>query len=105
MILEVKNKDTLVIGEFKFKCSVGRNGITKSKIEGDGKTPRGVFSLGTIYWRKDRVRKPITKLNKSVLSTSKEFSSVGNDMLGVTKDLNNNLNKVNEDILSFRENT
>ena len=101
MILEVKNKDTLVIGEFKFKCSVGRNGITKSKIEGDGKTPRGVFSLGTIYWRKDRVRKPITKLNTSVLSKNDAWcndikSNLYNKKISI-------FNKVNKEKLFRRD--
>lgn len=68
MILKVKNKDTLVIGEFKFKCSVGINGVTKSKIEGDGKTPKGFFGLGPIYWRKDRVQKPKTMLETKILN-------------------------------------
>ena len=38
------------------------NGLTKSKIEGDKKTPKGIFSLGNLYFRKDRNSKPITKL-------------------------------------------
>ena len=29
MIIKLKNKDTLIIGEFKLKCCIGRNGISK----------------------------------------------------------------------------
>ena len=35
MQLILKNKDTLLFGEFKFKCSIGKNGSTVNKIEGD----------------------------------------------------------------------
>ena len=36
--------------------------IKKNKIEGDKCTPKGTFKLGTLYYRKDRVKKPITNL-------------------------------------------
>ena len=38
-------------------CSVGRNGVTSSKREGDGKTPRGCFRLIGGYWREDRLQR------------------------------------------------
>ena len=62
MTIIVKNKDTLVYDDFEFKCCIGKNGFTKTKIEGDGKTPIGKFSLGDLYYRKDKKRKPNTKL-------------------------------------------
>ena len=34
------------------------------KIEGDKKTPKGTFYLGPVYYRKDRLSKPLTKLRK-----------------------------------------
>ena len=63
MTIIVKNKETLTFDEFIFKCCIGKNGTTNKKIEGDKKTPKGLFSLGNIYYRKDRNLKPITKLN------------------------------------------
>ena len=62
MIIKLINEDTLIVREFKLKCCIGRNGISKNKIEGDFKTPRGTFKFGTLYWRPDRVKKPFTKL-------------------------------------------
>ena len=62
MLIRLKNKDTLVAGEFKFKCCIGKNGVKKRKIEGDKSTPKGIFSLGDLYFRKDRVKKPNIKL-------------------------------------------
>ena len=58
----LKNKATLKFGEFNFKCSIGKKGLTKKKVEGDKKTPIGIFSLGNLYYRKDRHAKPFTKL-------------------------------------------
>ena len=60
MIIRLKNKDTLIIDEFNLKCSIGKGGIKKNKIEGDGSTPKGIFKIGTLYWRADRVKKPLT---------------------------------------------
>ena len=64
MQLILKNKDTLLLGEFKFKCSIGKNGSTLNKIEGDKKTPKGVYSLGPLFYRKDKFKNPETKLKK-----------------------------------------
>ena len=63
MLLKLKDKQTLLIDEFSFKCATGRNGIKNKKEEGDGITPRGIFSIGELYYRADKVKKPSTKLN------------------------------------------
>ncbi len=62
MIIIIKNKDTLLIDDFKLKCSVGKKGFSKNKIEGDLTTPKGNYNLGNIYYRADRVQKPFSKL-------------------------------------------
>jgi len=62
MTIFVKNKHTLQIDEFKFKCSVGKNGFTSNKKEGDKKTPKGTFQIENLYFRKDRKEKPLTLL-------------------------------------------
>ena len=61
MKIIVKN-NTLSYDDFIFKCSIGKNGITTKKIEGDNKTPKGLYSFGPLYFRNDRVSKPITLL-------------------------------------------
>lgn len=38
-----------------FCCSLGRNGITTEKWEGDGATPAGIFELLGILYRPDRI--------------------------------------------------
>ena len=62
MIIKLKNKDTLICDDFRFKCSIGKNGLKKNKSEGDNCTPIGTFSLGPVYFRSDRIDKPETKL-------------------------------------------
>ena len=62
MTIILKNKHSLKIDNFKFKCCVGKKGIDKEKTEGDKKTPRGIFGLEKLYYRNDRIKKPFTKL-------------------------------------------
>ena len=62
MTIILKNKDTLIYDDFSFKCCIGKKGTTKNKIEGDKKTPKGTYSLGHVYFRKDRNSKLITNL-------------------------------------------
>ena len=64
MKIIIIEKDTLLYDEFKFKCSIGKNGKTTKKIEGDNKTPKGLYTLGPLYYRKDRFPKLSTKLKK-----------------------------------------
>ena len=62
MTIIIKNKYTLIFDDFEFKCCVGKNGFSKNKYEGDKKTPIGKYALGSVYFRKDRKKKPQTKL-------------------------------------------
>ena len=62
MTILVKNKHTLQIGQFKFRCCIGKRGLTKNKKEGDKKTPIGTFGIENLYYRKDRIKKPVTSL-------------------------------------------
>ncbi len=62
MIIFIKNKHTLELDKFKFKCCIGKKGFTVNKKEGDKKTPKGTFRIEHLYFRKDRIKKPITSL-------------------------------------------
>ncbi len=46
-ILKFKNKE--------IQCSIGKNGFTSNKIEGDGCTPIGTYKLREIFFRKDKI--------------------------------------------------
>ena len=67
MIIHVKNKNTLIIDDFTLKCSVGKNGLNSNKKEGDYSTPKGLFSLKKLYYRKDRVGIPKCNLEKKII--------------------------------------
>ena len=62
MTILVKNKHTLQIDEFKFNCCIGKKGSTSNKKEGDKKTPKGIFEIENLYFREDRIKKPLTLL-------------------------------------------
>ena len=67
MTIIIKNKETLLFDDFKFKCSIGKKGFSIGKKEGDETTPKGLFDLGDIYYRADRVPKPNSKIKKIVI--------------------------------------
>jgi L,D-peptidoglycan transpeptidase YkuD (ErfK/YbiS/YcfS/YnhG family) len=62
MTIFLKNKHTLQIGEFYFKCCIGKKGLARRKKEGDYKTPLGIFKIERLFFRKDRIKKPKTSL-------------------------------------------
>jgi len=67
MIIHVKNKNTLIIDDFKFKCCIGKNGLSSNKKEGDYSTPKGLYYLEKLYFRKDRVGIPKCKIPKKII--------------------------------------
>ena len=62
MQIIVKNNNTLLYDNFKFKCVIGEKGSTLKKTEGDKKTPKGIYNLGPVYYREDRISKIDTRL-------------------------------------------
>ena len=62
MTIIIRNKHTLQIDDFKFKCCIGKKGLTNNKKEGDKKTPKGDFEIENLYYRKDRKKKPLSSL-------------------------------------------
>ncbi len=70
MIIHVKNKNTLIVDDFKFVCCIGKKGFNSYKREGDYSTPKGVFNLKKLYFRKDRVGTPKCKIKKKIIKKS-----------------------------------
>tara|TARA_B110000881_G_C18537355_1_gene496576 strand:+ start:103 stop:594 length:492 start_codon:yes stop_codon:yes gene_type:complete len=66
MNIKLKNK-FLYFNEYKIKCDIGKRGITSNKKEGDQKTPRGSFSLKSVFYRQDRISKIKTALKKTII--------------------------------------
>jgi len=81
MLLKLKDKDTLIVDQFLFKCCVGKNGINKKRKEGDKITPKGIYSLGKLYYRSDRVKKPLTKLSTKKITKDMGWCDDANNIL------------------------
>ena len=66
MNIKIK-KHLLLYKGYKLKCSIGKSGITSSKKEGDLATPKGTFSLGLLYYRKDRIKRVKSMIKKRII--------------------------------------
>jgi len=92
MIIHVPNKNSLIIDDFKLRCCVGKKGLNFDKKEGDYSTPKGLFALRKLYFRKDRVGIPICKIKKKAIRRDMAWCD------------NPNLKKYNEEIKTQRKN-
>ena len=59
MHILIKDK-YLLYNDYKVKCSIGKRGINIKKKEGDLITPKGIFKIMNIYYRKDKVKNILT---------------------------------------------
>lgn len=41
----------------KFRCALGKSGIKKKTREGDNVTPKGIYKILEVFYRKDRIKK------------------------------------------------
>ena len=54
----------------KCKCSIGYNGLTNNKSEGDGCTPVGTFKINKILYRPDKINNNIFSLDSEIIEES-----------------------------------
>ena len=66
MKLVVKN-GFLINQDQKYKCSIGYNGLSKNKTEGDGCTPVGTFKLNKIMYRPDKINNFKSNLETEII--------------------------------------
>ena len=66
MNIKIK-KHLLLYKGYKLKCTIGKSGITSTKNEGDLATPKGMFKIGLLYYRKDRIKNLKCKIKKRVI--------------------------------------
>ena len=69
MNIKIK-KHLLLYKGYKLKCTIGKSGIVNSKKEGDLATPKGIFKLGILYFRKDRNKALKCKIKKKIIKKS-----------------------------------
>ena len=93
MQIIIHNQNTLLCDEFKFKCSIGKKGFSSNKKEGDLSTPKGIFSLGPLFYRRDKFTKISTKIKKIAIKknmgwcndiNSKQYNKLINTKLKVS---------------------
>ena len=56
----IRHRGFLIAGETVIRCSIGRNGLSYRKREGDGCSPAGLFRLTAVLWRNARSIRPVT---------------------------------------------
>ena len=61
------NQNYLTFNKYKVKCAIGKRGIGNKKKEGDLITPKGIFKIRLVLFRKDRVN-ITTKLRKKIIN-------------------------------------
>ena len=66
MNIIIKNHFLIYKG-YKLKCSIGKSGLSHSKKEGDLTTPKGLFKLGLLYYRKDRIKSLKCSIKKKII--------------------------------------
>ena len=49
-------KQFLYYNNYRIKCAIGKRGIKTKKKEGDFITPKGIFRIKLILYRKDRIK-------------------------------------------------
>ena len=66
MNIIIKNHSLIYKG-YKLNCSIGKSGLSNNKKEGDLKTPKGLFKIGFLYYRKDRIKSLKCKIKKKII--------------------------------------
>jgi L,D-peptidoglycan transpeptidase YkuD (ErfK/YbiS/YcfS/YnhG family) len=60
-------KKFLIYNNYKVKCALGKRGIGEKRKEGDLITPKGLYKIQYILYRRDRVPKIKTKFSKIII--------------------------------------
>ena len=83
-LYDFKNKSKIL----ETKAFIGKNGLTINKIEGDGKTPKGIFKLGIAFGIHDiKIDKGIKyiKINENLYWIDDVRSKYYNKLVDITK--------------------
>lgn len=70
MDLIVDPSGYLQLGHVRYRCALGRGGVSHDKREGDGATPIGSFPLRRLFFRADRIVRPRCALPTDILQPS-----------------------------------
>lgn len=67
MNIDVFPDGRLVIEGKAYKCAIGKGGVKSAKFEDDGATPEGCYPLRRVFYRADRLKKPLTSLDCQII--------------------------------------
>ena len=67
MHILIKNKH-FILNDYRLKCSIGKRGIGQKRKEGDYITPKGLFKIKYILYRKDRIKNLKSAIKKLVIT-------------------------------------
>lgn len=94
--LEEKSKAILTLYDksniiFETEAFIGKNGMTTNKVEGDWKTPKGVFNLGLIFGTHSKKSIQLNnntkyiQINKNLYWVDDIYSKFYNQLVDITK--------------------
>lgn len=94
--IQATNKATLTFYDnskkiFETDAFIGKNGITANKVEGDGKTPEGIYELGLVFGTHDKKDIKLNqnikyiKINKNLYWVDDIYSKYYNQLVDITK--------------------
>jgi L,D-peptidoglycan transpeptidase YkuD (ErfK/YbiS/YcfS/YnhG family) len=63
----------------EYPCALGRSGVRKVKIEGDGATPVGTFDIRSLFFRADRLAVPKTDIPLNIIHSDDGWCDAPND--------------------------
>ncbi len=69
----------IVYKNLHFPAALGKGGVRAWKKEGDGTTPLGAWTCAMVYYRPDRVRRPLTALHAEPLRAEFGWCDAPND--------------------------
>jgi L,D-peptidoglycan transpeptidase YkuD (ErfK/YbiS/YcfS/YnhG family) len=81
MDLIVESPVSALWGDNRYRCAIGHGGMiaVADKREGDGKTPVGRWVMREVFYRDDRVAKPVTALPVRALDSNDGWCDASDD--------------------------
>ncbi|HZD71976.1 MAG TPA: L,D-transpeptidase family protein [Actinomycetes bacterium] len=75
-VIHVSPSGTLGWQGRRYRAALGKGGVRVDKHEGDGATPAGCFPLRRVYYRADRIARPVTGLDTVVIRPSDGWCNI-----------------------------
>ncbi len=77
--IQVSDKGVLVFKGKEFRCVIGLNGLNENLVEGDKTTPIGCFPIRRVFYRADKVKKPVSPFPTQAIQEDDGWSDDATD--------------------------